>query len=611
MQRSTTQVLYNYLPDSVFSHKDGFYARVHHIGGGRVSEINRMVLLGELAEEISRWRPDQVGIPNPLTNPDEYVILKPEEVVWDVYPLTFECTYSTCGRIRRWWRQDTLINDTNATGQLRCQSPSCGSTMRQLRYLTAHNCGVMEPLHTQSCPTCTNASNMYLEDLGSFRSSSWRCHACGYAVSTRFTPCNCGQYTRGGGPPYRQGYTARDQRLWYPQSLTILNIADQRYDNLQRHNDRGIVALTSWLGDQQNLALSLTELDQHKSSGTRQSPEQWADTEAKLRASGIDEQTIDRLRSIQGPANTGAAAVLAGVSPEVIEMARALPMVERAGLFDRDIIADRRSFSDVERDASGTAAIAAVSAASDTMAALGIEDISVTQSFPIVVASYGYTRAVREPGHAHLRTYAKPREYSNKTPIFAVPAKTEALLITFDARVILGFLEDNQLWPGPTPTTAREAKVALAEILAADLDVGGNTPAGVVRRLVHSASHALVRALDDGQSGFGESSLAEWIVPNAVTTAVYVASYADFTLGAFDTVQRRRIGPWLDRAADGINHCDNDPLCSQTSTHRPHAACDRCLYLSFGCRTWNTDLDRRMLRRFWLWTRRRSRAATP
>jgi len=70
MQRSTTQVLYNYLPDSVFSHEDGFYARVHHIGGGRVSEINRMVLLGELAEEISRWRPDQVGIPNPLTNPD-------------------------------------------------------------------------------------------------------------------------------------------------------------------------------------------------------------------------------------------------------------------------------------------------------------------------------------------------------------------------------------------------------------------------------------------------------------------------------------------------------------------------------------------------------------
>ncbi|MGH3267192.1 MAG: hypothetical protein ACRDNS_35015, partial [Trebonia sp.] len=170
-------------------------------------------------------------------------------------------------------------------------------------------------------------------------------------------------------------------------------------------------------------------------------------------------------------------------------------------------------------------------------------------------------------------------------------------------------LQDNQLWPGPTPAAARAAKVALAEILAADRDTGSDRPAGVVRRLVHSASHALLRALDDGQSGFGESSLAEWIVPNALTSAIYVASYADFTLGAFDTVHRRRIGPWLTRAADAIDHCDNDPLCSQTSTHRPHAACDRCLHLTFGCRTWNADLDRKRLRRFWLWTRRR--AATP
>lgn len=606
MQRSTTQVLYRYLPDAVFSHEEGFYARVHHIGGSRVTDINRIVLLDELAEEISRWRPDQVGIPNPRTNPDEYVILKPEEVVWDVFPLTFECTNSGCGRISRWWRQDKLINDTNASGQLRC--PQCASKLRQLRYLTAHNCGAMEPLHTPRCPTCNNASNMYLEDLGSFRSSSWRCRACGSALSTRFTPCDCGQYGRGGRQPYRQGYTARDQRLWYPQTLTILNISNQTYDNLQRHNDRGVAALASWLGDQENLAVSLTELDRPATS-TRMSVDEWAETEARLRASGITEDVIDSVRSMQGPATAGPAAIVAGVSAEVIAMARALPLVERAGLFDRKVIDDRRSFADVVAATSGAAAVAGVSAASATMAALGIEDISVTQRFPIVVASYGYTRAVREPGQAHLRTYATPRQYGNRTPVFAVPANTEALLITFDAEMILGFLQDQGLWSGPPPATARDAKVAVAEILAADLDVGGNGAAGVARRLVHSASHALLRALDDGQSGFGESSLAEWIVPNALTSAVYVASYADFTLGAFDTVQRRRIGPWLYRAADAIDYCDNDPLCSQTSTHRPHAACDRCLHLSFGCRTWNADLDRKLLRRFWLWTRQR--AATP
>lgn len=606
MQRSTTQVLYRYLPNAVFSHEEGFYAQVHHIGGSRVSDINQMVLLGELAEALSHWRPDQVGVPDPRTNPDEYVILKPEEVVWDVFPLTFECTNAGCGRIARWWRQDLLINDTNATGQLRC--PNCASKLRQLRYLTAHNCGAMEPLHTPRCPTCSNTTNMYLEDLGSFRSSSWRCRTCGSALSTRFTPCDCGQYARPGSQPYRQGYTARDQRLWYPQTLTILNISNQTYDNLQRHNDRGIAALASWLGDQENLAVSLSELDLPANS-TRMSAEEWADTESKLRASGVDENTIENVRSLRGPVNTGPAAIAAGVSAEAIEMASALPMVERAGLFDRNVIGDRRNFADVRNAASGTATVAGVSAAAATMANLGIEDISVTQRFPIVVASYGYTRSARDPGEAHLRTYAVPRQYGNKTPIFAVPANTEALLVTFDAAVILDFLHHLGLWADPAPTTARDAKLVLATILATDLGVGGDGPAGVVRRLVHSASHALLRALDDGQSGFGESSLAEWFVPNALTSAIYVASYNDFTLGALDTVQRRRIAPWLDRAAEDIDHCDNDPLCSHTSTLRPHASCDRCLHLSFGCRTWNADLDRKLLRRFWLWTR--LRAATP
>jgi hypothetical protein len=243
------------------------------------------------------------------------------------------------------------------------------------------------------------------------------------------------------------------------------------------------------------------------------------------------------------------------------------------------------------------------------MTALGIEDISVTQRFPVVVASYGYSRVRREAGAAHLRTYAAPKFYNGKTPIFAVPANTEALLVTFDARAVLGFLSAEQLYPGPVPVNSRSAKLALAEVLAANPAIGDNSAAGVARRLVHSASHALVRALDDGQSGFGESSLAEWIVPDALTTAVYVASYKDFTLGALDTVLRRRVAYWLKNAVEAMDRCDNDPMCSQTSTEfRPYAACDRCLHLSFGCRTWNADLDRKLVRRFWLWSRQQPTA---
>jgi len=601
MQRSTTQVLYRYLPGAVFFHEDGFIAQVHHASGPRVSNLNRRVLFEELSNELGRWLPDQVGIPDPRTNPDEFVILEPEEVSWDVYPLSFECTNQACKRVVRWFRQRAVLEATNATGELKC--PHCNAALRQLWYLTAHNCGRMEPLHTPKCPNCQNVANMYLEDLGSFRSSSWRCRQCGAAIGTRFTPCDCGRYARAGVRSMQRGFTPRDQRLWYPQSLTIISISAQTYDNLQGHPSRGVAALASWLGDETDLAVSLGQLDR-PSGGARMSADEWAEQEARLRASGIAETIIDQIRETQGPVVTGVAAVAGTVSDAVVEAAGQRAMVERAGLFDKKIIEDRKSFADLHAQATGADSTAA-NYARTTMEALGIEDVSVTQRFPVLVASYGYSRCQKEPGTSDLKSYARQRLYGNKTPIFAVPADTEALLVTFDARAVLAFLGHEDDFAGPVPTEARDAKLALAEVLAADPAVGGDGAASKSRRLVHSASHALLRALDDGQSGFAESSLAEWIVPDALTSAIYVASYNDFTLGAFDTVLRRRLAPWLLRTAEAVSHCDNDPMCSQISAHRRHAACDRCLHLSYGCRTWNADLDRRLLRRFWLWTQQR------
>lgn len=600
MQRSATQVLYRHLPGAVFTHDEGFIATVHHINGERVRDLNRAVMLDELAEEIGRWSPDQIGIPNPQTNSGEYIILEPQEVIWDVYPLTFEC--KSCGRVRRWFDTRKLIEQTNSSEKIQCVA--CKSKMRQLRYLTAHNCGKIEPLHTQRCPDCGRTEDMHLEDLGSFQSSSWRCHACGAAISTRYTPCDCNQYLRGGPVAFQRGFTARDQRLWYPQSLTILNISGQTYDNLQGHPQRGIAALTSWLGDDTDLARSLSELDRSGNTN-RMSQQQWDQQEKALRAAGVDPAIIDQLRAANAPAATGTASILGSISADLAASAGQRPMIERAGLFDTRIVEDRRSVSDLAAQPSASPG-SAIGKASIAMTSLGIEDISVTQRFPIVVASYGYSRVQQAPGTSHLQSYARPRQYNGKTPIFAVPANTEALLVTFNARAILAFLAFEGSYSGAVPGALRDAKLALAETLAANPGVTDDSAAGKARRLVHSASHALLRALDDGQSGFGESSLAEWIVPDALTTAIYVASYSDFTLGALDTVLRRRVTPWLTQAAASVSYCDNDPMCSQTSPDRPHAACDRCLHLSFGCRTWNADLDRKLLRRFWLRAQRQT-----
>lgn len=600
MQRSVTQTLYRSLPSAVFDHTGGFIAKVDHITGEKVS-INRAILLEELASELERWHPTQRGIPDPRVTPDEFEFLEPQEVVWDVYPLTFECGNPKCRRVARYWTQKQLLEATKDAGVLACRVCRSKVRMRQLRYLTAHNCGRMDPLHTPKCPACGQTADMFLEDQGSFRSSTWRCRRDGAAVGTRFTPCNCGRYGR-----FQQGYTARDQHLWYPQLLTTLNISSQTYDHVQRNPQRGIASLASWLGDEPELSVSLRELER-ADGGQRTSPEEWEELERRLVAAQVPAPVIEEMRANHAPATTGIAAILADVRAEVIEAAKKRTAVERAGLFDRRIIEDRLSFADVQSEAQGAMAEVAANT-SQIIASLGIGDVSVTQQFPILIASFGYTRVKRTPGQADLKSYAHPHHYDGKTPIFTVPANTEALVVTLNAKSVLGFLASEGVYTEVVPDDERTAKLQLATLLAQDVDVGTETAAGRTRRLVHSVSHALLRALDDGQSGFGESSLAEWIVPDVLTTAIYVASYKTFTLGAFDIVLRRRIAPWLLKAADEVNRCDNDPMCSHVSPERPHAACDRCLHLSYGCRSWNADLDRRILRRFWLWTQRQARA---
>jgi hypothetical protein len=598
VQRSATQVLFRYLPGAVFTHEDEFIALVHHVKGDTVHNLNKRVLLDELGRELARWDPAHVGLPDPSRFADEYIVIEPELVSWDVYPLTFECTNPTCGRVRRWFRQDTFVNET-PTGPMRCQS--CHSKMRQLRYLTAHNCGQMGPLHTPRCTNCNSLDGVYLEDLGSFRSSTWKCRRCGSIVqSTRFTPCDCGEYARNGGRPYRLSFTARDQRLWYPQMLTILNLSSQTYDNFQQHPRRGMVAVSSWLGDETDIALALGEVER-VTPVERMSDEEWERRVAQMRALNMSEASIEAVRAIEGPATTGVPATTADISEVVADHASAKQFVERAGLFDTKIIEDRISLADLVLEAGDDqVTAAAVRVAEQTAESLGITDISVTQQFPIVLASYGYTRCTDAPSRSHLRSYAARNQYRGKTPIFAVPASTEALIVTLSAQAVLGFLASEGVWTAPVPSDERAARVALLTAMAANPDVGGDDVAGIARRLVHSVSHALARSLDDGETGFGESSLAEWIVTDALTTAIYVAGYNDFTLGAFESVIRRRVTPWLTRAAESMHRCDNDPLCAQ---QRPHAACDRCLHLSFGCRTWNADLDRKLVRRFWRWTR--------
>ena len=65
-------------------------------------------------------------------------------------------------------------------------------------------------------------------------------------------------------------------------------------------------------------------------------------------------------------------------------------------------------------------------------------------------------------------------------------------------------------------------------------------------------AHVMLRSLDDGQTGFGESSLAEWVVPEALTFAIYVSGHQSYTLGALWTLLHTRSRARMDRVVASV-----------------------------------------------------------
>ena len=225
------------------------------------------------------------------------------------------------------------------------------------------------------------------------------------------------------------------------------------------------------------------------------------------------------------------------------------------------------------------------------VAEAGFSDLLVVENFPVALAAYGYTRLGRSPRTAQLRAFPPRRrgKSADKTPIYVVESKTEAVFFELDAVRVLDWLVRNELHV-PVDLTA-EPERALLEAKAAVLtSVMTN---GVVRYhvslLQHTLAHALIRNLGE-RSGFAENTMSEYLIPELLTFGLYADTHQEFTLGALVSLAEHRLAEWLDAARDGAQHCDWDPQCG-----RAEGACMGCLHLSFGCEHYNEELDRAVL----------------
>jgi len=586
MLRSHSQILYSYLPGAVFRHEERVYGKVVSVDGDRLTGLNEAVIYEEIASYLARWPDDQrhdLPLPKDL-RVNEYRIIRPDLVRWELFPLVFECSRRSCARVRSYRNFDELAKYPT------CRR--CGGPLQQLRFYNAHNCGQIQAIYVPRCAS-HGYDELSFDNTGSFLTATWRCHGpgCngGVVRRTNMSPCSCRSFPGRDNVVRMRAHTLDDSRAYQAHYIDLVNIDSSIFQTYQHHPARGQIAIAHFLGLIHGIKDGMRDVDTG-SDGERMSAEQWTAKEAQYRNMGLDDDEIITLKKTKGPADSGVAAI-SGISPDVLEtIAKDRPFYERAAVYDKAEV-PRFSLSDRLQAARGrgdAVQAEAIEAASALAGEMGISELAVTWEFPIAKVAFGYTREKHTPGEAAIRGFRHPRQHDGKYPVFAVSSSTEALLVTLSAKDVLAFLyHRGEIVAAPADEDT--ARRQLLEIFAAEQTQP--EPAETVRILIHTLSHLLLRGMDDGQIGFAEASLAEWLVPEALTFAVYANTLKEFTLGSLWTLLNNRALSWLRAVVDRCVRCENDPICYE---HSPRS-CERCSYLTFGCRTFNEDLDRQTL----------------
>jgi hypothetical protein len=172
MLRSHSQVLYSYLPGAVFRHEDRVYGRVISVDGNRLTDLNEAVIFDEIAEYLERWpEEDRHDLPLPRDlRVKEYRLIRPDQVRWELFPLAFECSRPSCGRVRTFRTPDDLAKSP------RCKH--CHGPLQQLAFYNAHNCGQVRQIYVPKCST-HGCDELSFDNTGSFLTATWRCHGPG------------------------------------------------------------------------------------------------------------------------------------------------------------------------------------------------------------------------------------------------------------------------------------------------------------------------------------------------------------------------------------------------------------------------------------------------
>jgi len=590
MQRGKRQVVFNYLPGKTFDFaKTGTIARVSAIRGLLRNDLNMRIVLRKVASAARAWGPDSRPVLRDeiLSDAGRFILIDPRSLQAEMFPRVFWCDNRLCGRIQDFSGREGLP-DKN------CKRCSVGNLV-QLRFVRIHRCGALEPLTPLPCSRCHSTRDVSLDLRGSERVGSfrWVCRKCGSATSLFGGYCPHCKWSGDDKLRKMDIEVHRAGRTYYAHTTVLLNVPQKSLDALLNTAEWPAVAagkyldlpevrgrrLSEWTGaaavHEENV-MSANELDDlldKQSSGELTAQELVERMRAfryhRQRRDEQQSQLIDTLVERTGVPwpiwQQGGQEILEAVLPA--ELGRPIDV------FDLEL----------SHPAAGQAR------------RMGVSALRLVADYPILTATFGYSRADYNPRECRLNPFPAEREYDGRFPIYVDEVQADALLVSLDARRVLAWLERLGLRlplpQGSAPALA--SKAAFVQLLhGAELSKTIRADTAQLRLvfvLLHTLSHMAVRqaAL---LCGLEATSLSEYMLPSTLSFALYCNHRFGATIGALSALFEQSLAEWL-TGIQGARDCVYDPVCRERES-----SCHACTHLAeTSCRHFNLNLSRAVL----------------
>lgn len=593
MFRGKQQVLLNYLPNKTFDFASvASIARVISIHGEPRTDLNILVVLRRIADQIRAWQEEfrPVLQKEIFRQPNRFVLLNPRSVQSELFPKVLWCQNPDCSRVFDYRNRDSLPNV--------CQTCRQGRLV-QLRFVKIHRCGALQPLLPPLCRHCRTSNHMALDTRGSERISNfkWVCRRCNKRLTVFGGNCNECQWP---DQSLRKMdiEVHRSGRSYYAHTTTMLNIPHRRLDGFFSLSEWPAFAAAKFLGmpevanqtlsdygsktsDPQNVSspgLSGDDLDnlmQRKEKGEL-TPEKLVLEIQRLREQRLQEQNV-------GPP---------GNIVQILSQRTGVswPVWQKAGQEMLEAIMPLEAGQPTEINF-GVQSEHNIHNARQ----MGLSRLILVSDYPILTAAFGYSRAEYRPNQCRLNPFPAHPEYSGRFPIFVDQIQADALLLNLNPERVISWLEQNGCKPiipnGSDQQLSRRAYFVqlFSDVSFRETITASQRGARMVFGLLHTLSHLFVRqaAL---LCGLDHNSISEYLLPSALTFAIYSNHRFGATIGALTALYEQSLAGWFNAVRE-TRRCVYDPVCRDTSGN-----CHACTHLAeTSCHFFNLNLNRAFL----------------